>query len=356
MLIRSRSWPVQSVITLDPRGIIYTKVRPTRGTESMQITFVDHYQVLDSTSGGRDRGFVVPVLCEESPKPRINKVPRESDGSALKNKEFKSIFRRDASESERNVRVIVDVEKSNVESVKCRRCRTRKPKPQKYRPKKVPENENEIRTDSEEVDRFLTAYQIDMLRKNCIRSLHRMRTSSFDANYSLEKETNEKIQKIIDRKLTSDYESVASNETRTTDCDEKFGSRRHYRIGERRSSFHLIRSYSLGHEKTAEKITGTFKKFSLPTPVIQLKEENENPENPQEDRDSALQNLKLDKRKVTTLTRHYYPENGWGYVIVTCSVIVHILCHGLQLAAGVIAIPAAVKFGTEPVHAGKNEF
>lgn len=58
-----------------------------------------------------------------------------------------------------------------------------------------------------------------------------------------------------------------------------------------------------------------------------------------------------DLRKEATLRRHYYPEGGWGYVIVTCSMLVHFLGVGLQLAApGVWHITAEHKFRHPPLH------
>ncbi|EFN72172.1 hypothetical protein EAG_00955 [Camponotus floridanus] len=64
----------------------------------------------------------------------------------------------------------------------------------------------------------------------------------------------------------------------------------------------------------------------------------------------------IDFRKEATLGRHYYPEGGWGYVIVTCSVLVHFIGVGLQLAApGCWYITAEVKFRHPPLHsAGKR--
>lgn len=52
-----------------------------------------------------------------------------------------------------------------------------------------------------------------------------------------------------------------------------------------------------------------------------------------------------DPRKTATLYRHYYPEGGWGYVIVTCSVLVSVLGQGLQLSFGHLLNPLALKFG-----------
>ncbi|CAL1684192.1 unnamed protein product [Lasius platythorax] len=64
----------------------------------------------------------------------------------------------------------------------------------------------------------------------------------------------------------------------------------------------------------------------------------------------------IDFRKEATLRRHYYPEGGWGYVIVTCSVLVHFIGVGLQLAApGCWHIAAERKFRHPPLHsAGKR--
>ncbi|KYM85522.1 hypothetical protein ALC53_04766 [Atta colombica] len=59
----------------------------------------------------------------------------------------------------------------------------------------------------------------------------------------------------------------------------------------------------------------------------------------------------MDFRKEATLRRHYYPEGGWGYVIVTCSVLVHFIGVGLQLAApGCWHITAELQFRHPPLH------
>ncbi|KAI4486011.1 hypothetical protein M0804_006500 [Polistes exclamans] len=55
--------------------------------------------------------------------------------------------------------------------------------------------------------------------------------------------------------------------------------------------------------------------------------------------------------KEATLRRHYYPEGGWGYVIVTCSMLVHFLGVGLQFAApGTWHRSAELKFDHPPLH------
>lgn len=44
------------------------------------------------------------------------------------------------------------------------------------------------------------------------------------------------------------------------------------------------------------------------------------------------------------LRRHYYPEGGWGWVVLVASTLVQVLTHGLQLSAGVVLVPTAVRF------------
>lgn len=63
------------------------------------------------------------------------------------------------------------------------------------------------------------------------------------------------------------------------------------------------------------------------------------------------------ERKEATLRRHYYPEGGWGYIIVTCSMLVHFIGLGLQLAApGCWHVSAQQKFRHPPLHsAGKKD-
>lgn len=65
-----------------------------------------------------------------------------------------------------------------------------------------------------------------------------------------------------------------------------------------------------------------------------------------------------DVRKEATLRRHYYPEGGWGYVIVTCSALVHFLGIGLQLAApGSWYLTAELVFHQPALHtAGNSSF
>lgn len=40
-------------------------------------------------------------------------------------------------------------------------------------------------------------------------------------------------------------------------------------------------------------------------------------------------------RPASTIRQHYYPEGGWGWVVVVCAVLVQVFAHGIHGAAGV---------------------
>ncbi|XP_023288269.1 biorientation of chromosomes in cell division protein 1-like 1, partial [Orussus abietinus] len=55
--------------------------------------------------------------------------------------------------------------------------------------------------------------------------------------------------------------------------------------------------------------------------------------------------LVADLRQLLTLKQHYYPEGGWGWVIIVVGILVQILTHGLHGASGVLLQQVANKFG-----------
>lgn len=71
-------------------------------------------------------------------------------------------------------------------------------------------------------------------------------------------------------------------------------------------------------------------------------------------RQCVLNDVTLDARKAATLYRHYYPEGGWGWIVLICSVLVHVLTLGLQLSCSQLVGPANRKFQQTAVNtAGK---
>ncbi|KAF9817338.1 hypothetical protein SFRURICE_010797 [Spodoptera frugiperda] len=56
---------------------------------------------------------------------------------------------------------------------------------------------------------------------------------------------------------------------------------------------------------------------------------------------------KLDPRQLLTLTRHYYPEGGWGWGVAAAATLAQILAHGLHQASAVLAVETVKRFGPE---------
>ncbi|XP_023937926.2 monocarboxylate transporter 10 [Bicyclus anynana] len=56
---------------------------------------------------------------------------------------------------------------------------------------------------------------------------------------------------------------------------------------------------------------------------------------------------KLDPRQLLTLTRHYYPEGGWGWGVALAATIAQLLAHGLHQAAAVLTVEVVRRFGPE---------
>lgn len=60
---------------------------------------------------------------------------------------------------------------------------------------------------------------------------------------------------------------------------------------------------------------------------------------------AAPRQLVADLRQLLTLRQHYYPEGGWGWVVLLVGLLVQILSHGAHGAVGVFLQQVEVKFG-----------
>ncbi|CAG7725347.1 unnamed protein product, partial [Allacma fusca] len=49
----------------------------------------------------------------------------------------------------------------------------------------------------------------------------------------------------------------------------------------------------------------------------------------------------------STITQHYYPEGGWGYIVLITAVLSHVLMCGLNLCAGLMIWAIMSKFGSD---------
>ena len=63
----------------------------------------------------------------------------------------------------------------------------------------------------------------------------------------------------------------------------------------------------------------------------------------------------LQRREMAHLFKWYYPEGGWGYVILLCGFLVQIFTHGLQLSFGIFLPIIFHRFRiSNPIEIGKN--
>ncbi|XP_060524135.1 monocarboxylate transporter 2-like isoform X2 [Cylas formicarius] len=60
---------------------------------------------------------------------------------------------------------------------------------------------------------------------------------------------------------------------------------------------------------------------------------------------SRAARLVADLRQLLTLKQHYYPEGGWGWVVVTAAFLVHLLSHGFVISAGLFYLEIIRMFG-----------
>lgn len=47
---------------------------------------------------------------------------------------------------------------------------------------------------------------------------------------------------------------------------------------------------------------------------------------------------KKEEMKQATIRQHYYPEGGWGFIVLIVAILVQIISHGLQLSYGVLTL------------------
>ena len=62
------------------------------------------------------------------------------------------------------------------------------------------------------------------------------------------------------------------------------------------------------------------------------------------------------KRRIAGIFQHYYPEGGWGYVIVICAFLSHFLAHGLQFGFLILMPYASRRYQANQLEVGKKIF
>lgn len=66
--------------------------------------------------------------------------------------------------------------------------------------------------------------------------------------------------------------------------------------------------------------------------------------------------LVADLRQLMTLRQHYYPEGGWGWLVLAIGFLVQGLSHGLHMAIGVLITAVTHEFRQNLLYAGNFRF
>ena len=53
---------------------------------------------------------------------------------------------------------------------------------------------------------------------------------------------------------------------------------------------------------------------------------------------------RLEEQKQATIRQHYYPEGGWGFVVVVVATLAQTISHGLLMSFGILALPLLATF------------
>lgn len=62
--------------------------------------------------------------------------------------------------------------------------------------------------------------------------------------------------------------------------------------------------------------------------------------------------LAADLRQLLTLRQHYYPEGGWGWVVVFAGFFSQMISHGLQLSYGILTVKAIQQYKENHIDTG----
>ena len=71
---------------------------------------------------------------------------------------------------------------------------------------------------------------------------------------------------------------------------------------------------------------------------------------------STARKRKEKEVKQATIRQHYYPEGGWGYIVLICASLVNILAHGLQLSFSVVIVAILRRWGGQSVTGASKSF
>ena len=50
------------------------------------------------------------------------------------------------------------------------------------------------------------------------------------------------------------------------------------------------------------------------------------------------------KRRIASIFQHYYPEGGWGIIVLICGFFVQLISHGFQQVFGILMVNISIRF------------
>ena len=59
------------------------------------------------------------------------------------------------------------------------------------------------------------------------------------------------------------------------------------------------------------------------------------------------------KRRIASIFQHYYPEGGWGVVLLLVVILVQVIVHGLLLSYGVLLSKVVRRFRVSILESGQ---
>lgn len=75
----------------------------------------------------------------------------------------------------------------------------------------------------------------------------------------------------------------------------------------------------------------------------------------QDTENSVMTNSTVDRKKrIASIFQHYYPEGGWGVVLLLAVILVQIIIHGLLLSYGVLLAKVVRRFRVSMLESGQN--
>ena len=61
------------------------------------------------------------------------------------------------------------------------------------------------------------------------------------------------------------------------------------------------------------------------------------------------------KKRIASIFQHYYPEGGWGVVLLLAVIMVQVIIHGLLLSYGVLLAKVARRFRVSILESGQRQ-